>query len=364
MAVSPGFRPDHVLTGEISVPGSRYPSWPARLAFNERLLKALARQPGVVAAGVVNNVPLSGRNGKSGVTVAGHVLRPGESPRGYYDFGVDGDYFTAMGFSLKEGRFLTADDSRRPERVCVVDEDFAKYYWPRASAVGKRIFRGSGGQSQAEAFTIVGVVGAVKQAGLTDQTAQGAVYYPYAMRTDPNLFVVVRTSLPSASAVPGLRQAVRGIDPELPVTDVRSMDARIADSLTVQRSPALLAGIFSMIALLLTAVGTYGVLSYAVAQRRREIGVRMALGARPAQIRGQFLALAVRLLAVGTTLGLIGAVLTGQAMRTVLFQVPPLHLPTFIAAAGVIGAVSLAACLAPSHRAARVSPMEAISDQQ
>jgi ABC-type antimicrobial peptide transport system permease subunit len=141
------------------------------------------------------------------------------------------------------------------------------------------------------------------------------------------------------------------------------MDTRIADSLVAQRSPAWLAGIFSLIAVLLIAIGTYGVLSYAVAQRRREIGVRMALGAQPEQIRGQFLALALRLLAAGTILGIIGAWLTGRAMRTLLFQVPPLHVATFAAAAGIISVVSLVACLLPSHRAARISPMEALADQ-
>lgn len=363
MAVSPGFKPDHVLTGQIFVPWTKYPNWPARLSFNERLLQQIARQPGVSAAGIVNNVPLSGKSGKSAATVKGHITRPGESPRGHYAYGVDGDYFSAMGFTLREGRFLTADDSRRAERVCVVDADFARYYWPNASALGQRLFSGSRETNDAQAFTVAGVVGAVKQAGLTDQAAQGAVYYPYALRTDDNLFVVVRASLPPESLGRAVQAIVRQVDPELPLSDIRSMETRIADSLIANRSAALVAGIFSLIAVLLTAVGAYGVLSYAVAQRRREIGVRIALGARPGQIRGQFLSLAIRLLAAGTILGFIGALLTGQALRTVLFQVPPLHVGTFAAAAGIIGAVSLAACLLPSHHAARISPMEALADQ-
>jgi predicted permease len=363
MAISPGFRADHVLTGEITVPWSKYSDWSARLAFNQRLLKEVSRQPGVSAAGVVNNVPLSGNNGKSAATVKGHVRLPSESPRGHYAYGVDGDYFTAMGFSLREGRFLTADDSRRSSRVCVVDEDFARYYWPQASPLGQQLFEGSDVTTDAEAFTVVGVVSAAKQAGLTDQTAQGAVYYPYALRTDGRLFIVVRTSARPESLGLAVEKLVRQIDPELPVNDLRSMDNRIADSLAAQRTPALLAGVFSLIAVLLIAVGTYGVVSYAVSQRRREIGVRMALGARPEQIRGQFLALALRLLVAGEILGSIGAWLTGRAMRTLLFEVPPLHVATFAAAAGVIAAVSLVACLLPSHRAARISPMEALADQ-
>ncbi len=362
MAVSPGFRPDHVLSGQISLPWNRYPDWPARLAFNERLVKDLARQPGVLAAGVVNNVPLSGNSGKSAATVVGHVRLPGESARGHYSYGVDGDYFAAMGFSLREGRFLTADDSRKSTRVCVVDEDFARYYWPHTSALGHHLFEGSEATTDAQSFTVVGVVGAVKQAGLTDQAAQGAVYYPYALRTDDSLFVVVRTSLRPESFGLALQQVVRQIDVQLPINDLQSMDTRIADSLVAQRAPAFLAGIFSLIAILLVGVGTYGVLSYAVAQRRREIGLRMALGARPGQILSQFLALALRLLLAGTILGTIGAWLTGRAMQTLLFQVPPFHVATLAAAGGIVGAVSLIACLLPSQRATRISPVEALTD--
>ena len=194
------------------------------------------------------------------------------------------------------------------------------------SALGQHLFEGGDATTDAQAFTVVGVVGAVKQAGLTDQTAQGAIYYPYALSGDDRLFIVVRTGLRPESLGLALQKMVRRIDP-LPVNNLRSMDTRIADSLVEQRSPALLAAFFSLIAVLLIAVGTYGVLSYAVTQRRREIGVRMALGARPGQIRGQFLALALRLLAAGTVLGIIGAWLTGRAMRTLLFHVSSTHIP-------------------------------------
>jgi putative exporter of polyketide antibiotics len=268
-----------------------------------------------------------------------------------------------MGFTLKEGRFLTADDARRSARLCVVDDDFARYYWPGSSALGRRLFRGSEEGKDADAFTVVGVVGAVKQAGLTDEAAQGAVYYPYALRTDENLFMVVRTNLPAVSLGLTMQRVVRQIDPEVPVSDIRSMETRVSDSLAGRRSPALLAGIFSVIALLLTAVGTYGVFSYSVAQKRREIGVRMALGARPAQIRAQFLALAIRLLAVGALFGLAGAWLTGQALRSQLFQVSAVNFGIFAASAAVIGLVSLVACLVPSERAARISPVEALAER-
>jgi predicted permease len=364
MAVQPGFRADHVLTAQISLPWSAYPSWPARLTFNEMLLKKIASQPGVSAAGIVNNLPLSGDNGKSAITVVGHMIRPGESARAYYAYGVDGDYFTVMGIPLREGRFLNADDSRRGQRVCVVDEEFADYYWPRGNAIGQRLFTGSAKPNESNVFTVVGVVGNVKQAGLTDEVAQGAVYYPYALRTDGRLFVVVRTALLPESLAFTLQKVVRGIDPQLPVSNIQPMDTRVDDSLIPQRSPALIAAIFSLIAVLLTAIGAFGVLSYAVSLRRSEIGIRMALGARPEDIRRQFLSIGMRLVAVGTILGLIGAWFSGQAMRSLLFHVPPVDISVLAGATGVLSTVSRLACLLPSRRAARFSPMEILSAGQ
>jgi predicted permease len=362
MAVSPGFQSNHVLTGQILLPWATYPD-AARLTFVESLMDKTGRMPGVLAAGVVDNVPFSGKTGKSSATVKGHILRPGESVRGHYSYGVSGDYFRAMGLSLRAGRFLTAEDSRRSERVCVVDEDFARYYWPNASAIGQQLWDGSEAGKDLEAFTVVGVVGGTKQAGLTEEQAQGAIYYPYAFRIGDSVFVAVRTSVPPESLGLTLQQVVRQIDPDIPVNDLRPMETRIADSLVARRSPALLAGLFSAIALLLTAVGTYGVLSYAVAQRRREIGLRMALGAQPGHIRGHFFYLSLRLLAAGALLGVIGAWLTGQAMQAVLFHVPAFNLAILTAALCVMALVSLAACLLPSQRAARISPMDALAEE-
>ncbi|HVT18355.1 MAG TPA: ABC transporter permease [Thermoanaerobaculia bacterium] len=363
MTVSPGFRPEHVLSGQLVLPIRSYPRRQDLLAVTERLTAELGRQPGVQAAGFATNVPLSGISNKSTATVEGHRPQPGEPPHGFYSYSVGGDYFSALGFSLREGRFLTAADSRRAVRVCVIDEDFARRYWPRGGALGQKVFEHADEENAAEAYAVVGVVGPVKQAGLVEDQAQGAIYYPFGHRMDHSIYLVVRTSLPMESLAPALRKAVRRIDPELPVNDLRTMETRIADSLVARRSPALLAALFAGIAMLLTAVGTYGVLSYAVTQRRREIGLRMALGARPEQVRGQFLSLALRLLAAGTALGVLGAWLTGRAMQAVLFQVPPLHVATLAGAAGLLGAVCLAACLLPSHRAARVSPMVVLTEE-
>lgn len=360
LAAAPGFRIDGILTGRVTLPGTSYPSAAAQVAFADRLLAELGRQPGVLAAGVSTRIPLDGNDGKSAATAKGHWLKPGESPRGNYSYSVTGDYFVTLAIPLREGRFLTAADSHRSERVCVVDEDFARRNWPQGDALGQKLFQGSSEGPDAEAFTVVGVVGVVKQAGLTDEQAVGAVYYPLRHHADNQLFVAVRTNLAPEVFAATLRRVVRAVDADLPIEEVRSMAARVSDSLLARRSPALLAGAFAFTALLLTAVGTYGVLSYAVAQRHREISVRLAIGARPEQIRGQFLRLGLRLLARGVGLGLLGAILAGQTMRSLLFGVPELHPPTLAITAGVLGLVSLAACLLPAHRASQVDPAHAL----
>jgi predicted permease len=359
MAVAPGFRADHVLIGQSTLPYGRFPSGsPQRVAVLDRLLEAIGQQPGVAAAGMITNVPLSGANGKSAITPKGYVPQPGESPRGHYFYGITGDYFPALGIPLRDGRFLTSADSHRPERVCVVDEDFARRYWPTGNAVGQRVFQGTD-SDDARLFTVVGVVGAVKQAELTEPQGQGAVYVPYHYR-DGNVFVVTRTSQRPEAFADSLRQLVRAADPELAVDDIRSMDTRIADSLIARRSPAVLAGIVAGVALLLAAVGTYGVLSYTIAQRRREIGVRMALGAQTHHIRTQFLSLGLRLLAAGILLGVMGAWAAGKGMESVLFGVATLHVATLCGTALVMTVVSLVACFIPARRASRVDPMIAL----
>src|SRR5207248_9403283 len=269
---------------EVTVPFS-YNARP----FLDRLLETIGQQPGVVAAGAITNVPLSGESGKSAVTPKGYVPPAGQSLQGHYSYQVTGDYFTALGIPLREGRFLTSADSHRADRVCVVDEDFARRYWPHGGALGQRIFpntRSAEGlkvqgsdSDDAKLFTIVGVVGAVKQAELTEPQGQGAVYLPFHYRDAWNIFVATRTSQRPEAFADSLRKLVRATDPELAIDDLRSMDTRIADSLVARRSPAMLTGIFATVALLLAAIAIYGLLSYVLAQRRREIRLRTPIGA-------------------------------------------------------------------------------------
>ena len=325
MAVSPGFRADHVLTGEFT---SRWQLTTnrQRVAIVDRLLESIRQQPGIAAAGTITNMPLSGDNGKTAVTPKGYVPPPGRIVARSLFLWRHRRLLLGARHSIARRTVPDLGGFSPSGTVCVVDEDFARRYWPNGGALGQRVIVHDGERFRArrKLFTIVGVVGAVKQAELTEPQGQGAVYLPYVYRDGANIFVVTRTSQRPEAFAETLRKLVRAADPELAFDNIRSMDTRIAESLIARRSPALLAGIFAGVALLLAAIGTYGVLSYAVAQRTREIGIRMALGAQRGQIGAQFLSLGLRLLAAGTILGLIGAWLAGRAMQSVLFDVPTL----------------------------------------
>ncbi|MBV9009121.1 MAG: ABC transporter permease [Verrucomicrobia bacterium] len=357
MAVSPGFQPDHVLTAKFTIPWQRDPN--RAVAIADRLLELIREHPGVTAAGIITNMPLSGDNGKTAFAPRGYAPPTGQSLQGNYSYSVIGDYFAALGIPLREGRVLTSDDSRGAKRVCVVDEDFARRYWPNGGALGQTIAHGDE-TNEGKLLTIVGVVGTIKQAALTEPHGQGAIYLPLTYSDNSYYFVIARTLQRPEAFAETLRKLVRAADPSLSIDDIRSMNLRIADSLIVRRSPALLARVFAGVALLLAAIGTYGVLSYAVSQRRREIGIRMALGAQRHQIAAQFLKIGLRLLITGTVIGFIGAVLSGRALQSLLFGIPPLHAVTFAATAAIMTIVCLVACWLPARRASRVEPMEAL----
>lgn len=359
MAVDPGFRPDHVLSGEVSLPWESYKDNATRLEFTDRLLEKMHHMPGMVSVGIVTSLPLQGMSDTNNVFILGRTPIVGEPPGIDNTFGVNGNYFAAMGIPLKEGRLLEAADSHRKERICVVDEGFARHYWPQGGAVGQRFYEGLLQTDPSKAVTIVGVVGSVKQDGLTESHALDSIYYPFGLQSS-NIEVVARTSMAPDFLASSLRSAVREIDPEIPVHDIRSMDDRISSSLSTQRSSVILCGVFSAVSLLLAGMGTYGVLAYAVAHRRTEIGVRMALGAPPSAICRLFLFIGLKQLAIGLTLGVIGAVLVERIVGQILFDAPPFPVATLVSTAAVIAAVSLAACLIPSRRAANVSPIEAL----
>ena len=359
LAVKPGFAPENVLTAEISLPWLNYKDEAPRLAFVEKLATEVSALPGVTAVGASSGLPFSGSSDNNAISIEGRPLAEGESLQAHLTSGVAGDYFKAMGIPLREGRFITSDDSHGDAKVCVVDEDTARRYWPKGDAIGHRLINGPPGAPDAY-FTIVGVVGSVKQNDLADTRTMGAVYFPYRHYASLGFSIVVRTTQAPELAGTGLREAVRRTDPELALHNMKTMSARLDESLASRRIPLLLAGVFAIVAVILSAVGIYGVLAYTVVQRQREIGVRMALGAQPEQILRQFMALGGQLLVVALPLGLLGAWLAGRAMTGLLYGVGPANALVFGSTALVLGAVALSACFLPSRRAARVEPIEAL----
>ncbi len=359
LSTSPGFQPDHVLTGTISLPWKSYPDPAKRQVFIERLDAALRVQPGVTAVGFTSSLPFAGNNSNNAIGVEGVQLAPGESIRTHYTSFALGAYWRALGIPLLAGRLLEDADNHREQRVCVVDADFARRYWPAGNALGHRIAQDVT-VTDKNAATIVGIVGGVKQNDLSDTSPLGAVYFPYQYYSSTGFFVIVRTALEPAALAATLQKTVLAIDPDLPVDSIKTMQTLVNDSLVSRRSPAVLAGAFAVVALLLAAIGTYGVLAYAVNQRRREIGVRMALGALPQQVLRHFLTLGAKLLAVGVVLGVLGSWAAGRAMQSVLFGVGVVD-PAVIAATTVtMVIVVLLATFIPSRRATKVDPMVAL----
>jgi predicted permease len=354
-----GFNPDNLLTGQISLPWKNYKDDASHRAFVDRLLPAIRALPGVTHVAVTTGLPFGNGVNDSVITVEGYAPKPGDSIRAHYLSATTSDYWPMMRIPLLRGRLLTEADEKSKTLVCVVDQAFAERYWPGTDPIGRRLARDIAVKAD-NAVTVVGVVASVKQNELAETAGHGAVYFPFSAFNSGYFSLLVRTQLPPATLAPTVQKAVLQLDPELPVDDLKPMRMRIDDSLIARRSPAILAGIFAAVALLLAAIGTYGVLAYAVNQRQREIGVRMALGALPKQILALFLGLGARLLLIGIVLGALGAWLTGRAMQSMLFGVGAWNPGIFAAAAGVMIGVVFFAIFLPARRAARAKPTDAL----
>jgi len=360
MSVSPGFRTDHLITGRFTLPWSGYHDGTSFPHFFDRLSEKLLGLPGISAAGAISDLPLSGTGQRSVMIIPGYTPKPGESVTVHDRFGVAGDYFAAMGIPLRAGRYLNHVDESFEVFNCVVDENFARRYWPEGEAVGKQLYRGSSIEPGEKPYTIVGVVGAVKQSGLTETNPAGTVYFAYNQVWIRDYFLVARTSLPPEALTNTLAKIIREIDPELPLTNLRSMDVRIADSLAGRRSPALLAGIFAVTALLLAVIGLYGVMSYTVAQRTSEFGIRLALGAQPKDVLRMIFGQGARLTIIGLSAGLAGSLLLTGTMSSFLFGVKANDPIALVGVAVLLAVVTAIACYLPARRAMKVDPMIAL----
>jgi predicted permease len=271
---------------------------------------------------------------------------------------VTPNYFRTMGIPLREGRDFTEADAAGATRVTIVDERLAREYWPGASAVGKRIRFGPP-ENNEPWHMIVGVAGAVRHERLDKETRQ-SIYVPYLQIPVRSMALAVRTTGNPESFAGAVRQEVRALDKDQPVTNVMTMDAVISRSVWQQRFYTILFGVFATLALVLAAVGIYGVMSYAVAQRTHEIGIRMALGARAADVLRLVIKNSMLLISIGVVIGLVGALALTRLLATMLFGVTPTDALTFVAVSAVLIIVALVACYVPARRATKVDPLVAL----
>ena len=367
LKIDPGFAPSGLLTARVSPPASRYADQPQVRAFHQRFLREVRALPGVERAGLSSNIPFGGDFSDGVILAEGYQMAPGESLISPYRVIVSPDYLEAMQVPLKAGRFFHDSDTESSPLVVVVDEALARKFWPGQNPIGRRMFRPENPKNLMEAgpntrwITVIGVAGETKMAGLvTSDTRAGTYYFPMSQSGVRGMTLVARASVDPQSLVASMRRTLAGIDPELPLYGVRTMSERIDESLLDRRTPMLLAVGFGAVALFLAATGLYGVLAYQVAQRRKEIGIRMALGSNPGGIFRLVLGEGLLLLAAGFVVGIAGAFAIRRTMETQLFGVGGMDPVVLSAVAGILALVAVTACLVPARRAARTDPTVAM----
>jgi putative ABC transport system permease protein len=355
---SPGFDPHNVLTTEVSLPPIRYPDNKAIVQFSEQAPRRIAALPGVQFAAVTTVLPLAGTNSDSSFAIEGrpndrNAPQPDEEKRE-----VSADYFRAIGTPLIRGRFFTAADNADAPPVMLINQALAKKYWPNEDPVGKRIVMG-GMSTNPTWITIVGIVGDIKHTGF-DAEPKPEMYVPFAQDPYKSMILTVRSAQDPRLLAGAIRSEILAIDPAQPVANVRTFEQVIADSVAPRRLSVVLLGVFSAAALILAAVGIYGVISFLVVQRTHEIGVRMALGAQRADVLGLIICRALKLAGLGTAAGLLLAFLSTRALQALLYRVSAFDASAFLLATFVLGLVALAASYLPAQRATRADPMIAL----
>jgi predicted permease len=355
-SVPPGFNPDHVISMQVSEAGPKYREDKARVQFYQQIGERISRLPGVQHQGAVSALPLTASVGWGGITIEGYTPPPSEPELQVDQRTATNDYFRTMEIPLLQGRFFDDHDTSTVHSVALIDEKMAKRFWPNESAVGKRVRQGG---TKNPWFVIAGVVGPVKQYGL-DIDGRMVVYYPQQQAAGGGLYLVARTSGDPASLASAMAREIHSIDPGVPIFEVRTMQERLHDSLARQRFSMGVLGGFAGFALLLAAVGVYGVMSYLVTQGTHDIGLRMALGAQQRNILGLVVGQGMSLAAIGIVVGLIGAFSLTRVMATLLFGVSARDGLTFSAVALFLAAIALVASYVPALRATRVDPVVAL----
>jgi putative ABC transport system permease protein len=354
----PGFEPTHVLTADINLPAAQYPQPAMVYAFYRQLLERLRQTPGVTAAGTSTDLPTLG-GWSHRFAQEGERPEPGGAFKICYHSVISGEYLQAMGIPLLRGRYFNDQDRADTTHVLIVSETMAKRYWPREDALGKRLKWGSLASSDPW-LTIVGIVGDVKQGPLDAETLPHT-YEPYAqLSAIPSLNVAVQSNGNPAALSAGFQAAVWGLDRQIAVHHLRTMDQVISRSTAARRFNLVLLGAFAATALLLAAIGIYGVLAYSVSRRTHEIGIRMALGAESSSVLYMVLKQGLGLSLAGVAIGLVGSIFVTKITKSMLYEVTPSDPATFLCVTGILIGVAMLACYIPARRAMRLDPLAAL----
>ena len=355
--VGAGFSENDVLTFSVVLSQAKYTEPPQRSAFFRQLIERMRALPGVEAAAATSTLPLSGGGWGRSLTVEGFpVLSVGQAPMIQHTVTSAG-YFGTMGIPIVAGRDFNEWDAKDAEKVTIIDQRLAREYWPNESPIGKRVRFGPPEDNEPW-HTVVGVVGAVRHQRLDAETRK-SVYLPHLQVPVNGLSLVVRAKN-SSSLGGALRGQVREMDPDLPVNNLMLMEEVVSESIWQNRLYAILFSVFAGVAVLLAAIGIYGVMSYSVTQRTQEIGIRMALGAQAKDVLQLVVRGGLALSLIGVAIGLAGAFALSRLLRTLLFGVTPTDAATFVAVSLMLLFVALLACYIPARRATRVDPLEAL----
>ena len=356
---NPGFAPGHLLTARISLPPLQYND-PARVTeFYSELLADVRALPGVVAVGAVDGLPFGGGGHGGDFKIAGRPWPASAVEPDVEKRHATPGYFQAMGIPLKQGRLFTAQDSANTSRVALIDETFAKAFFPKGDAVGQFLIDPFLKLNPGEASQIVGIVGAVKDRNLMNDPLP-VIYHPAWQAPRPFMNLAVRTAGDPLALVSAIQRRVRDLDRNLPVYKIATMEQNLSDSLMRRRFAMLLLAVLAAFALCLAALGVYSVIGYSVSQRTREIGIRMALAAQPGSVHKLILRQGLRPVLAGLATGLVVSLVAMRALASLLYGVTATDPPTFLAAVGVLLAISALATAIPAGRAARVDPMTAL----
>jgi predicted permease len=354
--VNPGFNAQNVLGMRLSVAGTSYKG-DRREIFYRELLERVRRLPGVTSAGIADNLPLSGGIGWGGITIEGYQPSAGQEMI-QSDARVAGvGYFETMMIPLIKGRLFDEHDTDESSQVVIIDEKMARNYWPNSNPIGGRIKFGS--ESENPWMTIVGVVGAVKQYDLESES-RVTMYMPTAQALGGTMYLVARTNIEPSHLAASVTTEVRSMDSNIPIFDVKTMDQRLSESLARRRFAMLALGVFAGLALLLAIIGIYGVISYSVAQRTTELGIRLALGASQVDVLRLVLSAGFRLALTGIAFGIVLSFAVTRFLSSLLFGVRATDVFTFSALSILLIAVSLLACYLPARRATKVDPLVAL----